>query len=102
MFNFTFALTWPSKKDRTLVGNMLAGKRGLVGEHKAWEANFYRRNWRELFAIRIDFTPTGRSHAGFYASLTILGFEAEVEFYDRRHWNYDAERFCTPEESEEW
>jgi hypothetical protein len=101
MIKFSFALQWPTPSNEVFNTNQFS-RSGDVSVNKAYELNTYYRGWRELVGFHFDLTPTGRSHAGLYLSAHLLGFEIEFEFYDKRHWNYDAERWATPEEHGEW
>ena len=101
MINFAFGLAVPSTKD-TMLNKILFSIGSKVTTNKAYELNVYYRGWRQLIDLHLDFTPTGRSHAGLHTSITLLGFEIVFEYHDVRHWNYDAERWATPEEHGEW
>ena len=101
MINFSFGLSVPSAKD-TMLNKILFSSGSKVSTNKAYELNVYYRGWRQLFHIHFDFTPTGRSHAGLFTSFCLLGLELEFEFHDVRHWNYDACRYATPDEADEW
>jgi len=81
--NFGIAMPWRSAK----IWDILWNKSGYISEHKAWEFNGYRTG----YLINVDFHWTLRGdHAGARLMFGAFGYEIELEFYDTRHWNYDA------------
>jgi len=81
--NFGIAMPWRSAK----VWDILWNKSGFISQNKAWEFNGYRTG----HIINVDFHWTLQGdHAGARIMLGLLGYEVELEFYDTRHWNYDA------------
>jgi len=77
------AMPWRSAK----IWDILWSKSGSISQHKAWEFNGYRTG----HIINVDFHWTLRGdHAGARLMFGVFGYEIELEFYDTRHWNYDA------------
>ena len=58
-----------------------------LSEHKHLEFEVFYSN-RELFQIEFKFQPIKEDHAGGRILINILGWEAELRFYDNRHWDY--------------
>ena len=73
---------------------------GLVTKHKALEMQLMRDG--SLIGFELDTTWSGRSHAGPRLSIALLFHRFDITFYDKRHWNYDANRWETPEETKAW
>ena len=43
---------------------------------------------------------TRQSHGGLYFDLGLLGYSVSFNFYDNRHWNYQAGRYYKYNEEE--
>jgi hypothetical protein len=77
-FNFNLSNPWSRRWD------ILWSKSCVVSTTKAVEFNGYRTN----SVISVDFSLSFRSdHAGLRLMLGLFGYEAELHFYDTRHWN---------------
>lgn len=55
----------------------------------------YPYNLAEL-CVKADFT--GSDHAGAKLEIGVLGYSADLTFYDGRHWNDDENRWMTEED----
>jgi hypothetical protein len=58
-----------------------------LSKHKHLEFECFYSNW-QLFQIEFKFQPIREDHAGGRILINILGWEAELRFYDNRHWDY--------------
>ena len=81
--NFSIAMPWRTSK----VWDILWNKSGSFSKNKAWEFNGYRTGY--LISLEFEWTFQG-DHAGARIMLGLLGYDVELQFYDTRHWNYDA------------
>jgi len=81
--NFSIAMPWRTNK----VWDILWNKSGSFSQNKAWEFNGYRTG--RLINLEFEWTLQG-DHAGVRIMLGLLGYDVELQFYDTRHWNYDA------------
>lgn len=51
--------------------------------------------------VAFSFRLAGRqSHGGLYFDLGLLGYSFNFNFYDNRHWNYEAGRYFKYSEEE--
>jgi hypothetical protein len=64
-------------------------------ENKSLEVESF---WQPSTIIVIDLHRVKYDHAGFYFEFGLLGLSLSLNFYDRRHWNWDEDRFMTDEE----
>jgi hypothetical protein len=79
-FNFNVNNPWSNR------WNTLWAKSQFLSDNKAVEFNGYRTN----SLINVDFSLNFRTdHAGFRLMLGLFGYEAELHFYDTRHWDRD-------------
>lgn len=63
-----------------------------LSENKNLEVEtFFSSN--SLFSIEFDCKHTGRDHAGIRFKMSIFGLEAEINFYDSRHWDYKKNKW---------
>jgi hypothetical protein len=76
-------MPWRTSK----VWDILWNKSGSFAKNKAWEFNGYRTGY--LISLEFEWTFQG-DHAGARIMLGLLGYDVELQFYDTRHWNYDA------------
>ncbi len=81
-------------------------KRGLTiaqsfFKEKGLEINVY---WSEeahsYFSFHTSWTRK-QDHAGFTLDFSIWKFDFEFNFYDARHWNYEADRYYYPGEEQQ-
>ena len=86
-FNFNIRNPWGNKwkNYRCFSGSTLF-------EHKFWELQFYRSN--DLLDVMFQITAT-QSHSGFRLIVGFFGFNAEFQFYDSRHWDYENSKWET-------
>ncbi len=61
-----------------------------VMEHKYAELEVYQDS--SLLSINFNWTIR-QSHAGLDIELGLLGYCVHFNFYDNRHWNYEAGRY---------
>lgn len=88
MINFNFNLANPFV-DRW---DVVVSKHGKLFKHKAWEFNTYKSSC----IVDVDFRFTTRGdHAGVRLMLGLFGYEAEFNFYDTRHWDYETNTWVT-------
>jgi hypothetical protein len=64
------------------VWDILWNKSGSITRHKAWEFNGYRTD--NIISVDLDLRFKG-DHPGARIMLCLLGFAAELHFYDIRH-----------------
>jgi len=91
MFNIGFGIAWPWSHRWDNLSNMDCS----LSENKALEINVYRNSI--LLEARLEISHA-EDHAGATVWLGLLGFNLEIRFYDKRHWNYDANRWYLPGE----
>ena len=58
-----------------------------VSENKTLEFSLMRCN--TILGFGLDVTHR-QNHAGVYTDISCLGYSASVNFYDKRHWDTDA------------
>lgn len=58
--------------------------------NKCWEFQIYRSS--DIINITADLTAR-TDHAGFHVTIGILGYTAEFNFYDTRHWDNKRNRW---------
>jgi hypothetical protein len=76
--NFNLCNPWSNRWDTLWV------KSRLLSATKAVEFNGYHTN----SLINVDFSFSVRTdHAGFRLMLGLFGYDAELHFYDTRHWD---------------
>jgi hypothetical protein len=79
-FNFNLSNPWSNRWD------MLWTQHQFLSANKAVEFNVYRTN----SLITVDFGLSFRTdHAGVRLMLGVFGYQAELHFYDTRHWDSD-------------
>lgn len=67
--------------------------RFLFLKNKFWEIQAYREeHWTEYFNLHFSLTRKC-DHAGLRFELNILSFGFEFMVYDKRHWDYDNDRW---------
>ena len=84
MINLNFSITNPWRTSK--IWDILWSKSGSITENKAWEFNGYRTGY--IINLEFEWTLQG-DHAGARIMLGVVGYEAELAFYDTRHWDYD-------------
>lgn len=67
-------------------------------ENKSISIDIKKNEPVNFFGIWFDLSFQGRSHAGFSIMIDVWKYYFNLEVYDRRHWNYKENRWCTPEE----
>ena len=67
--------------------------------NKNFSLQVSRWSFTEIFSASMDLSLIGRDHAGPEFAITILGFGLTIGVHDRRHWNYEAHRWMTDQES---
>lgn len=107
MIYFRFNIDWPWP--RTLAKNQTDYIEfdKLVTTNKALSIQLSKScNFYTIFGITIDTQMAGQDHAGLKFELELLSFFFIINFYDRRHWNWEDRRWQTDEEAqaehEEW
>ena len=61
-----------------------------VFNHKNWELQIYKSS--DIINVSFDLT-TRKDHAGVCIGFGFLGYTAEFNFYDTRHWDYKRNRW---------
>lgn len=56
-------------------------------KHKFWELQIYQS--ADILDLFFRFTRK-QDHAGIHLGLGLVGFNAEFQIYDHRHWNKDT------------
>jgi hypothetical protein len=84
MINLDFSIVNPWRTDK--IWDILWSKSRLITQNKAWEFNGYRTG--RIINLQFEWTLQG-DHAGTRIMLGVFGYEAELAFYDTRHWDYD-------------
>lgn len=64
----------------------------IITENKKFSIQLSYFKWWNFFSVQF-MCPIKQSHAGPYFDLTILGLTLIVNYYDRRHWDYDLNRW---------
>jgi len=59
----------------------------------------YARDPEKHFDLYFHFCPAGHDHAGLSFSVSLFGWLFEFSLRDRRHWNYQLNRWMTDEEA---
>jgi hypothetical protein len=73
-----------------------------LGGHQHLEVEVHAWPWRQgirLFEISCG-TTLRQDHPGCDLSCTILNLSFEIQIYDDRHWNRDADRLMTEAEQQ--
>lgn len=83
MINFSFNIRNPFS-DRW---ECLANPSWVISRHKAIELQFDRCT--DIVGLCIRLT-TRQDHAGMYVSISLLGYDAIMHFYDIRHWDHET------------
>jgi len=91
MFDIGFGIEWPWGHR----WDVLVTKSWSLTTNKALDINVYRN--LVLLEARFEVCHA-QDHAGATVWLGLLGFNLEIKFYDKRHWNYDADRWYLPGE----
>jgi hypothetical protein len=100
-FNFKFRFDFSLPFWNGVFDN-LSCSHGIYAKEVAWELNTYLVGGDEFIKIETNLT-TKCDHAGLYLWFALFGLAIEYHIYERRHWNYDKDRWYLPgEEQEEW
>lgn len=86
------------EKLRNHSAKVLFGRHGILFKNKAWEIEIIGWYPNPIFEFFLDLRWRGRDHAGPRFEIGMLGFSINLMFSDRRHWNYDENRWETYEE----
>lgn len=70
--------------------NIYAAAGGTPFKHKFWEVQLIKSNDLVSFDLRISHKT---DHAGVDLWLGLLGYSANLNFYDNRHWNHEEGRW---------
>ena len=70
-----------------------------LSEHSSFEMQLSHWDSTSFFDVNLKWTLKG-DHCGPLFSIEVLGWFFDIQVYDHRHWNYDADRFYFP--GEEW
>ena len=87
MISFNFNLTNPWSKRWQ---NMWCCSYATPFKNKFLELEVIKDASIVSFMCRLT---TRQSHSGLYFDLGILGYSFSFNFYDNRHWNYEANRY---------
>lgn len=97
MINLTFTLTNPFSNQQWENVKSWSGLVKFV-KNKTWEICLYRTS----ILVGFDFGWTRKcDHAGVDVFFGLLGYTLELHLYDTRHWDYDENRYCVYDESED-
>jgi hypothetical protein len=71
-----------------------------LSEHKAIDFSAHWWKWKRGVnlidvSLRVDWKC---DHGGIHFTFVLLNFIVEWEYYDGRHWNYEAHRYMTDKE----
>jgi hypothetical protein len=83
MINLNFSITNPWSQD---LWNVLWNISRSITKHKAVEFNGYRTG--HVIGVEFHLRVKG-DHAGARVMLVLLGYGAELHFYDLRHWDFN-------------
>jgi hypothetical protein len=67
----------------------------LLSKHKAIEIEL--TNAGNILELSLVVT-TKRDHAGFRAVISLFGYDAAIQLYDTRHWDYENNCYKTEKE----
>ena len=73
----------------------------LLTKNKAIEIQISTFDMVSYFDLNCSWGRSG-DHAGFVLHFEVYGFMINLNIYDIRHWNYDADRFYEVNEKEDW
>ena len=62
----------------------------VISRHKAIELQFDRCS--DILGLCVRLT-TRQDHAGVLVSVSLLGYDAMLHFYDTRHWNAETNSY---------
>lgn len=65
---------------------------GSCSKHKVWEVQVVKYN--SLFSLELR-VSTREDHAGMSFGFGVLGFEVILNLYDTRHWDDEAQKWCS-------
>ena len=68
----------------------LANPSWAISRHKAIELQFDRCSDIAGLCIRLT---TRQDHAGVFVSVSLLGYDAMLHFYDTRHWDHKTNSY---------
>lgn len=68
-----------------------------LSKNKHIEIETFYSNYH-FFNFELDAVPYGKDHAGARLMINLFGWELEVHFYDKRHWDY--QNWCWEKEKQ--
>ena len=83
MINFSFSIQNPFSDRWETFGNPA----WQISRNKFIELQFVRST--DILGLAFRLT-TRQDHAGVFASMSVLGYEAMFHFYDTRHWDEET------------
>jgi hypothetical protein len=81
MISFHFRISNPFKDKFKTVFD----KNYILSENKNLEVECYRNS--SILTFSLDFYPIRRDHAGLDFSIGLFTWEISFNFYDKRHWD---------------
>lgn len=70
----------------------------LFTENKSYNIQFDRNEAYDLVDFDLDINFHRKDHAGPSLNISIFGYTLFLQIYDKRHWNYDADRWMHPDD----
>ena len=83
MFNLSFSIRNPWSKR----WNCVKIWHGSITKNKHWELQIDKTS--DIIAVDVRYSIR-QDHAGFFVTLGLFGYEAILNIYDSRHWDYDT------------
>jgi hypothetical protein len=99
MIFFRFKIDNPWRKRFNISKNDYYWKHRKLSKNKNFEIQISRFVPTELVNVGIDLRWRGQDHQGPEIDLNIYGYMFNVKIYDRRHWNWEENRWQTDEEA---
>ena len=109
MIDFRFGIAWPwpksRKDDRESIDYIEIDR--PVTENKCFSMQLsWWPDFHTIFSIALDTAWTGQDHGGIQLTIHIGHYFFNMNFYDKRHWNWKTGKWYTYEEAvaeaEEW
>ena len=97
-FNIKIQNPWFYPKDDFKSTNYLCWDKKLTN-NKNFEIQISKFEPHELFLFKVDFRFWGSDHQGPSFEIDLFGYLFNIQIYDRRHWNWDEDRWQTDEEA---
>ena len=99
MINFAFHLTWPWFKHNHEFSKDYFWKCWNLTKHKAFEIQLSRGGNSLIgFGFRWD---ANCDHAGVSLDIDLFRRFLHLNFYDKRHWNYEKNRYVNYDDPDE-